>query len=93
MVLKMCLTVRASLARMHYSEANARLRLIYRLRISASRIHREREGLRRMTARWRHSFALPSRFAVSTFWFSAALNLPSDVVARDISDKAISKSA
>lgn len=64
-VLKMCLLARASLARMHYSETAARLRLIYRLHIS-SRFHRERERLRRVTAQQRHLFVL-SPYRVCSF--------------------------
>lgn len=76
-VLKMCLSA-SRIARPHaLFRDQARLRLIYRLRISGSRFHRERGKGFVMTARRRHSFALsPIACTVSTFWFSATLNLP-----------------
>lgn len=87
-VLKMCLSA-SRIARPHaLFRYQARLRLIYRLRISGSRFHRERGKGFVATAQRRHSFALsPIACTASTFRFNlATLNLPDP-------DKATSKSA
>lgn len=86
-VLKMCLFARASLILMHYSETTLGYVWYIGLYISGSRFHHERgraSSFDSATATFVCTFAYRT---VSTFWFSAALNLSR------VPDKATSKSA